>query len=320
MAEAPTCAVCCEHESAVFCQHCDDSMCRECSGVVHQGAMSYHRIDPVGGEEPLRCREHPTEFLDFHCEDCHAVVCGRCLLLGVHRGHNCCPLEAWYHEVTTALQAEADSIAIERKMIAAHVSQLQPLLPAIEAACESVDEQLKLEMDGLRGTLVQKEQEFVQEIDEKSELRTSELGEQRKGLLGLIENLTEILDRVQDVTEIEDENRFLMSDPMQLKLLLDETLECQLELTPCVPVELDFVLDVGRHQKAIGLIELEKYQQETEDRHPSDMIADVLTGAVITKPAGMALRFATGVVNRIGGKQSRESSPRDEASTQQLNN
>eukprot|EP00656_Telonema_subtile_P025455 TRINITY_DN27527_c0_g1_i2.p1 TRINITY_DN27527_c0_g1~~TRINITY_DN27527_c0_g1_i2.p1 ORF type:complete len:195 (+),score=47.48 TRINITY_DN27527_c0_g1_i2:69-653(+) len=187
-------------------------------------------------------------------------------------------------------------------------------LPAIEAACETVDEDLKLQMDGLRATLVQREEEILQEIDLKSALRTDELMEQEKQLSELIESLTEIFDRVQDVTEIEDENRFLMSDPMQLKLQIDQVFSNQLGLVPCVPVELDFVLEVGKHQKAIRLIELEKYQQESDqaDRNSSAVMADV-GAAIITKPAGLALRFATGVVNRIGGgTQPRESSPRDE--------
>ena len=44
---------------------------------------------------------------------------------------------------------------------------------------------------------------------------------------------------------------------MSLKLMMDEALTSRIVLTPCVPIEFDFVLDVNSHIQAINAMRLE---------------------------------------------------------------
>ena len=44
---------------------------------------------------------------------------------------------------------------------------------------------------------------------------------------------------------------------MSLKLMMDEVLTSRIVLTPCVPIEFDFLLDVNNHIQAINAMRLE---------------------------------------------------------------
>ena len=92
-------------------------------------------------------------------------------------------------------------------------------------------------------------------------------------------------------------------------VLLDEPLS----LTPCVPMDFDFVMKVTKHQKQIDRITLQQCKHSTTsglDDTPGSMVS-----GVITQSQGLVKKLASGVAKGIGLTSG--SSPRSTASNAQ---
>ena len=207
----PVCGMCEQRESTISCDQCAETFCGDCNSLIHRGQMAFHRIGPIG-ETPLQyCPLHLNELLDFHCEHCETIVCGRCLLLGVHRGHSCCPLDEWYLESVQTTKGEARTIDDERVHVEELCAALRPVIPAMEASHAALEQQINEEMEHLRAAVRAREDCIMEQIDEVCHQRQRAVDCQSKELDLEIETMTKIFDRVQDALEIEDEEQFLLN-------------------------------------------------------------------------------------------------------------
>ncbi len=93
------CDICESSPVAIECLECKHNtrLCVSCYASSHRGpGKKSHRVSTLTPGASLslpspQCKVHPDEARKFVCRQCRVTVCGSCLLVGTHKGHDAVP-------------------------------------------------------------------------------------------------------------------------------------------------------------------------------------------------------------------------------------
>jgi hypothetical protein len=90
------------------------------------------------------CDRHPTENLDLACEDCAAIVCAHCVLLGPHRGHTYRPAADAAQEVRGKCEVALAEVDRRCKVTIALRTSLEDTRGEVQSTCRRAADALNI--------------------------------------------------------------------------------------------------------------------------------------------------------------------------------
>jgi tripartite motif-containing protein 36 len=82
------CEFCRETPSISFCLAERASFCGKCDGVFHANAFTQRHnryyFDKVGKKKFIHCSAHPSNIIDYFCQECNIPICEQCRMFGSH--------------------------------------------------------------------------------------------------------------------------------------------------------------------------------------------------------------------------------------------
>ncbi|XP_078318935.1 uncharacterized protein LOC144620856 [Crassostrea virginica] len=105
----------CQSNCQFYCNACHQEMCEECRNEhLKNPDNRSHEVVPYRQRRHQlpkeKCKQHPTKYIDMHCDDCNIPLCSHCCTMPDHLRHKLVDLETIYSENCAECQGKIRQI------------------------------------------------------------------------------------------------------------------------------------------------------------------------------------------------------------------
>ena len=201
----------CHAKSALWCKECKRAFCKQ-DGVMHlASSLGDHTIGPIptraaaAGEAvhsfgAAPCVDHGEPLVLF-CVKCDEIICGHCVAIGKHAGHQpITPIqEAVSRKKKKALEV-VDEIQLDRvPEVGASLQAVRDRTAQLTRRASEVRGEIRRSEERAVGMVRAYAQQLVEKVDDAEEARCKDLDKQKDGLeshLNGLKNAVDFCDRL----------------------------------------------------------------------------------------------------------------------------
>nr|XP_022312982.1 E3 ubiquitin-protein ligase TRIM71-like [Crassostrea virginica] len=150
----------CQSNCQFYCNACHQEMCEECRDEhLKNPDNRSHEVVPYRQRRHQlpkeKCKQHPTKYIDMHCDDCNIPLCSQCSTMSDHLRHKLVDLETIYSENCAECQGKIRQIYQYfiptseelRQETNADITEIKKIMDDIRTSVKAEGERLKKLVD-----------------------------------------------------------------------------------------------------------------------------------------------------------------------------